>query len=300
MYVCSLTDLRETQLSKRVADWTHRLEPVLRAQETVPEFDIHTYSDLVLTQVDSVVHMDTTRRLSELGLKPERDGYDKADIDEETAQDENRPENNAITMPLSKMKETVFGKLKERLQTDSSLVDFAEIVRLSASLVKSADNDRDTGDVSKSDDNDENSNKGSENSKCSSKGNGNSKDDSSVLLRSRAEVCRVFLACLMLANMGNLDLAPSAAADRAANKDLGSMSAKEKAWGSFAVRLLNLNRKRDVENFKAPSIDEGIDVDDVIAAVAARGGSKATSNSGEMTIAKGPIKRGRGASKAQR
>ena len=48
---------RETQLSKRVADWTNKLEPILRAQEVAPEYDIHTYSDLVLTQVDNWVSL---------------------------------------------------------------------------------------------------------------------------------------------------------------------------------------------------------------------------------------------------
>ena len=36
----------------RVAEWTYRLEPMLRAQEASPEFDIHTYSDLVLSEMD--------------------------------------------------------------------------------------------------------------------------------------------------------------------------------------------------------------------------------------------------------
>ena len=42
---------RETQLSKRVSDWTRRLEPVLRQQEESAAFDIHVYADNVLAQV---------------------------------------------------------------------------------------------------------------------------------------------------------------------------------------------------------------------------------------------------------
>ena len=58
LYKSNLCHGRETQLSKRVADWTSRLEPILRAQEIAPEYDIHTYSDLVLTQIDNVSTMD--------------------------------------------------------------------------------------------------------------------------------------------------------------------------------------------------------------------------------------------------
>lgn len=45
---------RETQLSKRVHDWTMRLEPVLRTQELAPSFDIHEYSQRLLVQFDEL------------------------------------------------------------------------------------------------------------------------------------------------------------------------------------------------------------------------------------------------------
>lgn len=45
------TYARETNLSKRVSEWTSRLEPILLDQEQRPEFDIHTYSDRALEKV---------------------------------------------------------------------------------------------------------------------------------------------------------------------------------------------------------------------------------------------------------
>lgn len=42
---------RETNLSKRVSEWTGRLEPLLLEQEQRPEFDIHVYSDKALDKV---------------------------------------------------------------------------------------------------------------------------------------------------------------------------------------------------------------------------------------------------------
>jgi hypothetical protein len=46
---------RETNLSRRVGEWTSRLEPILQAQEQRPEFDIHCYSDKTLNIVASKV-----------------------------------------------------------------------------------------------------------------------------------------------------------------------------------------------------------------------------------------------------
>ena len=99
---------------------------------------------------------------------------------------------------------------------------------------------------------------------------------------SSAEVCRVFIACLMLANSGNLDLIPSLPTvenkllmsshnvkdkDKEKGKDtvrdvFGSAK-KGKNFShnndnqkmSFRVRLLNSRRNLDVEGFRAPSID---------------------------------------------
>jgi hypothetical protein len=45
------TYARETNLSKRVSEWTSRLEPILLDQEQRPEFDIHAYSDKALEKV---------------------------------------------------------------------------------------------------------------------------------------------------------------------------------------------------------------------------------------------------------
>ena len=42
---------RETQLSKRVAEWTQRLEPILQQQEEAPQFDIHDYCATFLEDV---------------------------------------------------------------------------------------------------------------------------------------------------------------------------------------------------------------------------------------------------------
>ena len=185
---------RETQLSKRVADWTNKLEPILRAQEVAPEYDIHTYSDLVLTQVDTVTSMDLQKRFSILGL----------------LSDENTNENENI-------------KLNERrksVQMDSTLVDFSEILDLDSNT--------------------------------------------------SGEVSRIFLACLMLANSGNLDLVPpvkntiskknigSKSNDNADNDNM-SMSKNKKdnindEKKSFCVRLLNNIRNSTIEDFRAPSV----------------------------------------------
>lgn len=45
---------RETLLSRRVSDWTQRLEPILQRQEEEPQFDIHAYCDRVIVEVDLV------------------------------------------------------------------------------------------------------------------------------------------------------------------------------------------------------------------------------------------------------
>ena len=180
---------RETQLSKRVADWTGRLEPILRAQEAAPEFNIHTYSDLVLTQVGSASKMDFERRFSRLGL----------------ITDQNTDEVEAV-------------RLKERrmsVQMDASLVNFEEIL------------DQDS--------------------------------------TSSAEVCRVFLACLMLANTGNLDLFPPVknspthkiTSNKKKDNSKEMMNQKENSVdekSGFSVRLLNNTRSRNIEEFRAPSV----------------------------------------------
>ena len=47
--------IRETQLSRRVAEWTQRLEPILQQQEEAEQFDIHEYCEHFLTEVDDAV-----------------------------------------------------------------------------------------------------------------------------------------------------------------------------------------------------------------------------------------------------
>jgi hypothetical protein len=42
-------------LSRRVAEWTQRLEPILQQQEEAPQFDIHAYCEHFLEDVDVVV-----------------------------------------------------------------------------------------------------------------------------------------------------------------------------------------------------------------------------------------------------
>ncbi|KAJ1422879.1 hypothetical protein B484DRAFT_110063 [Ochromonadaceae sp. CCMP2298] len=46
---------KETHLSRRVADWTQRLEPILQQQEESVQFDIHAYCETFIVEVDDVV-----------------------------------------------------------------------------------------------------------------------------------------------------------------------------------------------------------------------------------------------------
>jgi hypothetical protein len=43
--------VNESKLSKRVNEWTRKIEPILREQEDGPQFDIHTYADILLTDI---------------------------------------------------------------------------------------------------------------------------------------------------------------------------------------------------------------------------------------------------------
>lgn len=207
------TYARETQLSKRVTEWTRRLEPLLRAQEDAPEYDIHTYSDMVLSQVGAVVKMDPMRRFSLLGINGS-----SHDVDEEE-----------------------YRRISHRrmsVQEDSGLVDFSEVVGLG--------------------------------------GTGAETSGASPSAPSSAEVCRIFLACLMLANMGSLDVVPSTSllSSRTSSVPIPRNSLKNSAKSdgmnndvqnnqrmsyskemtSFGVRLLCSSRRHDVEKFRAPSV----------------------------------------------
>ena len=224
-------------MSKRVADWTSRLEPILRAQELAPEYNIHTYSDLVLTQVSSVPTMDLGSRFLVLGLN----------IDENTG--------GAEEIRLTACRDIV--------QTDRTVVDFQEIVGFKSQhkILEKVKGQREEFD---------------HDSDLLQSGSGTG----SGVGGSSAEVCRVFLACLMLANSGNLDLIhPPSTLE---SKTVKSISHNEKSKGkdkdkdtdgsfgsakkeknhfnsnrkmSFQVRLLNGKRNLDVEEYRAPSVD---------------------------------------------
>eukprot|EP01035_Chromulina_nebulosa_P017504 gene17504-23061_t len=151
---------RETQLSKRVTDWTNKLDPILREQEKIPAYDIHQYSDNLLVKVNHITKIKS---------------------------------NNI-----------------ENISNDNCQIKFEEIAQ----------------------------------------GQNN------------AEVCRIFLACLQLVNMGNLQVCSS---DIKGNNDLKSkgnmtypvLKNVENAEynQTFSLKLLNITtRKLEFETFLAPSL----------------------------------------------
>jgi len=236
---------RETQLSQRVAEWTGRLEPMLRAQESAPEFDIHTYSDLVLAEVGAVLGHDAASRLSALGVSTEDlDALDNA---------ENRDANAGSTTMAARgdggkqaAAAAAWGALRDALVSDASAVDFAEVVHATVRHGAEAD----AGDA----------------------------DGSERRLKASAEVCRIFLACLMLANTGNVEVV-----DRGGllGNDRGGSDAV-KGLGNFAVRLLENARKKTLENYRAPSAEAAAAaaVSAEAAAAAATAGAPVSKKSG--------------------
>lgn len=56
---------KETNLSRRVSDWTSRLEPLLQQQEQAPAFDIHQYSDQVLVKVGHISRVNKKTSVAE-------------------------------------------------------------------------------------------------------------------------------------------------------------------------------------------------------------------------------------------
>lgn len=64
---------RETQLSRRVAEWTQRLEPILQQQEESAQFDIHAYCETFLEGVDEAIveHDEELEELEAAGIEPE-------------------------------------------------------------------------------------------------------------------------------------------------------------------------------------------------------------------------------------
>lgn len=135
---------RETQLSKRVNDWTAKLEPLLRNQELAPAFDIHQYSDKILSQFSELSTRNVRKRL---------------------------------------LDEKVMDKSSSQL---SNVIQFEEV----------------------------------------------------VVGQPREEVCRAFLACLQLANLGNIMVVPTGLAS------------------TFGVEVVTTNKQQDIENYFAPSIQQ--------------------------------------------
>lgn len=134
---------RESQLSRRVSEWTNKLEPILQAQEEAKPFDIHHCSDNVLEQLS---------RKTKLLAKNKKDPEEKKQL--------------AIT--------------------------FEEVTDHQSS----------------------------------------------------AEVCRAFLACLQLANLGNVEILAG-----------GITRADEPTCcNDFKLKLLSEKRGQDIENFRAPSL----------------------------------------------
>lgn len=137
---------RETNLNKRVTEWTNKIEPLLKEQEERVVFDIHNYSDTTLNTIHnlSIEHMKTT----------------------------SLPPSTSSTSSSS---------------SSSSTIHFSEIVRGKPSY----------------------------------------------------EVSRVFLACLQLANLGNIDF-------------------QQHDLQDFDVNLLNEKSQRlNIENYRAPSAAAG-------------------------------------------
>jgi hypothetical protein len=145
---------RETQLSRRVSEWTKKMEPLLREQEERVEFDIHKYSDETL----EAIHLNSGR--NRMMTKQH------------------------LPIPTS--------------QPQSTPVHFSELV---------------SG-------------------------------------KSSHEVSRVFLACLQLANLGNIDFAPT---DHLPN--LSTMTSGGGEVFDFDVNLLNEKSNRlQIESYRAPSL----------------------------------------------
>lgn len=67
---------------------------------------------------------------------------------------------------------------------------------------------------------------------------------------SSAEVCRMFLACLQLANLGNVIVESNI------NKD-GTVTNND-----FSLRLITTAKKQDIESFRAPSVHTPVGVAD--------------------------------------
>lgn len=137
---------KETNLSKRVVDWTNKMEPILKEQENRPFFDIHKYSDETLESIHNQIQQKEIKNIK----------------NKKKEQDKNNNNN------------------KENVVSFSSLVNGKESY----------------------------------------------------------EVGRIFLSCLQLANLGNIDF----------NQTKENIS-------DFEVNLLNEKSNRlQIENYRAPSV----------------------------------------------
>lgn len=60
-------------MSRRVAEWTQRLEPILQQQEEGAQFDIHAYCETFLEGVDEAIveHDEEIEQLEAAGITPE-------------------------------------------------------------------------------------------------------------------------------------------------------------------------------------------------------------------------------------
>ena len=192
----------------------------MNAQESVAEFDIHKYSDMVLSRVLRVTEMDIKDRV-ELGTRSLLNSVDdqiNATISTENCNPNNNIELKAI-IEKDKLSSISTLKLFESSVSDKNLVNFAEVTRIST--ISTSTN-----------------------------------ESASMNTNTTAEICRIFLACLMLANLGNLDVIRSMDSDQVHNdqKLVGIENIGKYELNSFSLRLLNQNRNRSIENFVAPSM----------------------------------------------
>jgi len=73
---------RETQLSKRVSEWTKKLEPLLQQEEMAEVFDIHQYSDKLLVKVAEVLPENSSSSSSDniISFKEIAQGQSSAEV----------------------------------------------------------------------------------------------------------------------------------------------------------------------------------------------------------------------------
>jgi hypothetical protein len=86
-------------------------------------------------------------------------------------------------------------------------------------------------------------------SKTSGKKDKNTLDFGEIVQgQSTEEVCRMFLACLQLANQGNVSVLPPT------EREMDSAAHTGAFHGTFGLKLHNSSRRQDIENYRAPSV----------------------------------------------